>query len=301
MRIKVYAFAPLALLSLLLVSAYGGQQNVSGSTQEEATLRQRSQSYADSFNRQDVEALSQFYADDAVFHGIFTGVVLEGKEEITNGLRTLFQEAQKPHLDLQVESISFPNPDSAIEHGLAILTESDGKRAENEYNVFYAKQDGSWKIVRVSESQRPESQYEHLKPLEWLVGSWIDEDEEATIETSAKWDRYKNFLIQDFRVLSDDRLQLEVRQLIAWDPIQKRIRSWIFDSDGGFGEGAWTQKGDSWVVTQHYTLADGAKASAINTYTKKGKDGYTWISSGREVSGEILPDVGPIDIVRKNG
>lgn len=295
MKMKIYVVILLAIMSFLLVSATGGQ------SQDEAILRKRAGAYADAFNRQDVDTLTKFYADDVVYRGIFTGTTLEGKEAIANGLQALFQSGKKPRLELQVESITFPDKDQAVERGIAVLTSPDGQRFESDYNVFYAKKEGGWLITRVSDAERPSSQYEHLKGLEWLVGNWIDEDDEAAIEMTTDWDRQKNFLVQQFRVLAEDRLQLEVRQRIAWDPIQKNIRSWIFDSDGGFGEGSWVKKGDSWVVNQVFTLADGSKASAVNIYSKIGKDSYTWTSTGREVGGEILPDVGPIEIVRKNG
>lgn len=295
MKIKIYAVTLLAIVSYLPISASGDQP------QEEAVLRKRAGAYADAFNRQDVDTLTKFYADDVVYRGIFTGLILEGKEAIAKGLQALFQSGKKPHLELQVESITFPDKDQAVERGIALLTSPEGQRFESEYNVFYAKKDGGWQITRVSDAERPLSQYEHLKELEWLVGDWIDEDDEASIEITTHWDRQKNFLVQEFRVIAEDRLQLEVRQRIAWDPIQKNIRSWMFDSDGGFGEGTWAQKGDAWAVNQVFTLPDGSKASAVNIYSKTGKDSYTWTSTGREVGGEILPDLGPIEIVRKNG
>ena len=32
---------------------------------------------------------------------------------------------------------------------------------------------------------------------------------------------------------------MTVTQRIGWDPAAKQIRSWEFDSEGGFGEGTW--------------------------------------------------------------
>ena len=41
---------------------------------------------------------------------------------------------------------------------------------------------------------------------------------------------------------------LEGTQVIGWDPAAGTIRSWMFDSDGGFGEGTWSKKDNSWIV-----------------------------------------------------
>ena len=36
-------------------------------------------------------------------------------------------------------------------------------------------------------------------------------------------------------------------QVIGWDPAAKQVRSWVFDSGGGIGEGIWTKQGDKWI------------------------------------------------------
>ena len=60
---------------------------------------------------------------------------------------------------------------------------------------------------------------------------------------------------------------LEGTQVIGWDPAAGTIRSWMFDSDGGFGEGTWSKKDNSWIVKFNQVLPDGRKASATNIYT----------------------------------
>ena len=60
---------------------------------------------------------------------------------------------------------------------------------------------------------------------------------------------------------------LEGTQVIGWDPAAGTIRSWMFDSDGGFGEGIWSKKDNSWIVKFSQVLPDGRKASATNIYT----------------------------------
>ena len=55
---------------------------------------------------------------------------------------------------------------------------------------MHVKRDGQWLIDRVSEvevSPPPPSNYEHLKELEWMVGKWVDQDEEATVHTECDW------------------------------------------------------------------------------------------------------------------
>ena len=37
-------------------------------------------------------------------------------------------------------------------------------------------------------------------------------------------------------------------QRIGWDPLKRQFKTWIFDSEGGHGEGYYTRNGDQWVV-----------------------------------------------------
>lgn len=147
----------------------------------------------------------------------------------------------------------------------------------------------------------PPNQYQYLKELEWLIGKWTDKDDNVDMESEYKWDKDKNFIIEEFSVKTGEKFDLSGRQIIGWDPIQKNIRSWIFDSDGGFGESKWVKKNDSWVAEMSYTLADGRRASAVQIFTPKGNDQYQFESTDREVDGELLPDITPVTVIRKKG
>jgi hypothetical protein len=148
----------------------------------------------------------------------------------------------------------------------------------------------------VSES----SHFDQLKELDWLVGSWIDKDENLELQITYEWDKNKNFLIQHFSLKISGEKELDGLQMIGWDPTAKKIRSWVFDSDGGFGESVWLKQDNSWSSRMNFTLADGRKASSIHIYTKIGKDAYTFASESRDVDGKLLPNIGPFKIVRKS-
>ena len=70
----------------------------------------------------------------------------------------------------------------------------------------------------------------------------------------------------------------------------------MFDTEGGFGEGAWEREGDRWEVRMVQTLADGSRASSINTFQLNEDGSYTWQSTGREVGGQPQPNLGPITV-----
>jgi len=143
------------------------------------------------------------------------------------------------------------------------------------------------------------SHYEHLKELSWLVGTWVDENEQSTISSSFKWWKNKNFLIQHFTIHMQGRQEFEGHQIIGWDPVLKRIRSWVFDSAGGFGKSFWLTQDSSWYATMAFTTADGKKASATHVYTKINANSYTFSSEGRDMDGQWLPNIGPFTVIRK--
>ena len=87
-------------------------------------------------------------------------------------------------------------------------------------------------------------------------------------------------------------------EVIGFDPIAGKVRSWVFESDGSFSENLWTQDGRRWLIQARVTLPDGTQATAQHTLSWKDKDKFTWTSANRERDGELLPNIGPIEIVR---
>ncbi|MFI4874585.1 MAG: DUF4440 domain-containing protein, partial [Blastopirellula sp. JB062] len=98
-----------------------------------------------------------------------------------------------------------------------------------------------------------------------------------------------------------DRIESSGMQIIGWDPSVKQIRSWVFDSDGGFGEGTWSKKGDSWQVQLNGVAPNGSKSSSVNVFTKIDEDAFSWQSVSRVSGGELLPNVDPIVVRRQLG
>jgi hypothetical protein len=139
-----------------------------------------------------------------------------------------------------------------------------------------------------------------LNELAWMVGDWIDADENATIETSVKWSKNDVFLIRSFRVSNLAAEPLSGMQIIGWDPAEKRIRSWTYDSRGGFGEESWNRSGDQWSMRTRFTRADGSRASAIHVMTRVNDDAFRWKSVSRVVDGTLQPDIDEVTVVRKS-
>ena len=141
--------------------------------------------------------------------------------------------------------------------------------------------------------------YAHLQTLAWLVGSWEEQNAPVQFKMKCEWTKNKNFLTRTFVVKTKRQIELEGTQVIGWDPIRKQIRSWVFDSAGGFGEGTWEQHDNHWTIRAWFVLQDGARASSINILTPVSDKSCTWQSVGRQVDGQIMPNIGPVTLVRQ--
>jgi hypothetical protein len=139
-----------------------------------------------------------------------------------------------------------------------------------------------------------------LNELAWMIGDWIDADENASIETSVKWSKNDAFLIRSFKVANLTAEPLSGMQVIAWDPAEKRFRSWTYDSRGGFGEESWSHTGDQWSMRTRFTRPDGGKASAVHVMTRAGDDSFRWKSVNRVIDGSLQPDIDEVTVVRKS-
>lgn len=246
------------------------------------------------------EDFASLWDEDATYVNLTTQESIEGKEEIVAYLQEHFKDTEASNIKVITESIDLHEPGKKVEKGVALITYPSSQQ-EIAFLAQYEKNDKQWLLKRLTvlELQEPPSHFEELKSLSWLVGDWVDEDENVDIILNYSWDKNKNFLIQKFKMSRLGRDELEGRQTIGWDPIRKQIRSWIFDSDGGFGESAWQENEGRWVASLSFVRADGDRASATMIYQKVDDNTYLFSSDGRDVGGEILPNIGPVKVVRK--
>ena len=254
------------------------------------------------FNASDAKALAAHWSPEGVYTSRLSGDQVVGREALEKEFAALFVDIKGAKLKVSTESIEFVSPNVAIEQGRATVLRPKDSPLLSSYRAVYVRRDGKWLIDRISEDEevpaRP-SHYEHLKDLEWLVGNWIDQDGGDAIKTECQWTRNRNFLTRSFTVSIEDRIDMAGMQVIGWDAARKQIRSWVFDSDGGFVEGVWKKSGDRWMVTSTATLADGKTGSFTSISRPLDKNSFGWQKVSRIVDGEILPNIDEVVIVRQ--
>jgi uncharacterized protein (TIGR02246 family) len=268
---------------------------------DKAAIEKAIESYTAAFNAGDAKALAEHWGPEAVYVNPLSGVEVEGREAIAKEFETILGAMEGTKLAVDVQSIRFVSPGVAVENGVAKLVSADSEPQESSYTAIHVKRDGRWLLDRVTEEDVPVvlSNYEQLKELEWMIGSWMDGDDQARIETICQWTRNKNFITRSFTVSVQDRIDMAGMQIIGWDPAAQQIRSWVFDSDGGFAEGRWTKKEDQWFIAKTGTTPDGLKSTSVNIITCVDDNQFKWQSVNRMVDGELLPNVDEVVVVRQ--
>ncbi len=266
---------------------------------DEQQIRQAIVAFVENYNAHKADDLLSLFADDARYVGK-DGTEFRGHDE----LRTAFMEAIEANpqaaVSVSVDEIRFLASDVAVEQGRSTYF-PDGETAssENRYTVVHVKKDGKW-LIQSTRIDREETlnNYEYLKPLEWLVGDWVDEGRDEVIEVSWKFTDNKNFLVQEFQVVRENVILLQGTQRVGWDPQTQQLRCWVFDSDGGFAEGTWTQVEGQWICKSSGVLRDGTSASGTRVLTPVAPDRVLWVSKDRLFGNEALPDL-EVTMVRK--
>ena len=277
------------------------QAQQSHQSADEADIRAAATSYVEAFNKHDPQAVAEHWSPDAVYLNRTTGEEVAGRAAIVEQFATLFEGQPDLKMEVDVESIQFVSPNVAVEQGVVTVLAPNAEPEVTEYSAVNVKRDGKWLLDRLTDKTKEviPTHYEQLKPLEWMVGSWINESEDADVELECSWSANKNFLTRAFKISIDDQLDFSGVQIIGWDPAAKAIRSWTFDSNGCFAEGNWKFQGDRWFISNHGVLPDGRTASMINVLKQVDDQSLTWQTIERSAGDELLPNIDEIEIVRR--
>lgn len=303
MRLKIFHVAVIigiGLLSLNSLAQENSQEN-SQETEDVASIKTAIESYVSAFNSKDVDKLIAHWSPNGVYTSRTTGETSNGREELRENFRQIFDQESVPKIAVVTNSIEFVSPNVALERGAATITHSESDVVETDYSVVYVKRDEVWLIDRVTEAEIlvEESHRDELQDLEWLIGDWSVEGEGFRVEFRCQWTAKENFISRSFKVFDDqDEVESSGLQIIGWDEKNDQIRSWLFDSDGGVIEGVWSKRSDGWSVQSVVTLADGGSGSFTSVFRPQSDGIFTWEKINRVLDGKLLPNIDEIEVRR---
>jgi uncharacterized protein (TIGR02246 family) len=228
------------------------------------------------------------------------GTVYQGPQEIKAVLDALFKQFPGVKLAVDVESVRIVGP-VAIDEGTRTMTTADGaEKSKFRYISIWAKSDKGWQLASLRDfADDPiPTPNEYLQPLAWLVGDWVNEGTDGKVSITYRWSDDKNFLLGEFAMTGPDGKPRTSTQRIGWDPSSNRVRSWLFDADGGFAEGTWSVFDDGIIIKSSSVNPDGTTATATMDITPKDKDHFT-IEGTDRVVGDVLEDDFTITVTRR--
>jgi uncharacterized protein (TIGR02246 family) len=255
------------------------------------------------FNSGDAKGLAELWKPDGCFTGP-QGECIAGRKNIEAAFQTFFAAHKNSKLRLAVVDMRPITNDVAVVDAIADMTPApEGVEGEPRSTILLVLRDGRWLIDSIRETVgAAPSHFGRLKELGWMVGDWtgtVAGSSDATMHSTCDWTAKGSYLIRKFSISGKNGHALSGTEVIGWDPRAHRICSWIFESDGGFGQSEWTRDGDHWTVKYNGVLADGGDISATHVLTLVDANTLKLQSTARLVNGEKRPDVAEITIKRR--
>lgn len=233
---------------------------------DEATIRAAVESYVAAYNRGDAKAVAEHWGENAEWVSP-SGDRFQGRQAIQQEMESMFAENKGLKIEVKDPRVRLVSPDVAIEEGTVRVVNPGEAASDSTYIAVHAKKNGLWKLESVRETSLPEPDpHEQLKQLEWLIGEWVDESPSQTVEHRCHWSKDGHYLLGEFVVQWTGHPEMKGDLRIGWDPLTKQIKSWVFDSEGGYAEGYWSKAGEGWIVKMTGVRPDGSTASSTSPF-----------------------------------
>ena len=270
-----------------IVSGDGKQPATTG----EEAIRQATADYREAVENGDFDAVAKFWTPEADYvdhagHAFKIQAALAA----ARGRSQQGGRIARPPLKIETLAIRLLSPDVAVEDGILERAVAVGdEQAKSRYCAVWVKRDGKWLIDGVRESAySPVTSANHFEGLDWLAGDWSAEGSGATAEATYTWGPKKAYMLRQLKLTIKGVEPISATQWIGWASVHERIRSFEFDSNGGFRDGVWTRDGedDAWVVSSTTVAPDGHVATSTSVYSRVDDNNATWELVDEEMEGD---------------
>jgi len=305
MTAKLLAATALALACSMVTSSLAADNSPTSAQKIPATIQsspayqtaeEQFRKYQEAYDRGDAKALANFYAEDVDYIDE-DGAETKGRGEVEKLFTDYFQASPGGKIAITVEEVKQLAPDVQVNRGVATVTAASGLTNSTRYVAVLAKKKDGWQICQLTETAAPApAASSQLAALKWIIGNWENKDDDQTVESKIEWAGDNNFLVRTFKVRG--QAETDGWEIIGWDPDRQQIRSWIFDSNGGFGESSWAYDDGHWLIRASNVLPDGSRSTAENVLTKVDDSQFTWESQNRKLNEESQPPVSKVVVNR---
>jgi uncharacterized protein (TIGR02246 family) len=269
----------------------------------EVEIRNLLKAVTDAYNRADAKELAARFADDAELFDQ-DGEVVRGRDSIGRHYADAFGKGPTCKISGDVEAVHFLSPEIASAVGRFQLSDEKGNElSTGRYSLIAVRKRDQWRLAELRDgataTRETSDKRGPLRDVEWLVGDWVEQGEDGKVGSTVRWEEGQKFLVRKYSVQIDGEPNRSGTQWIGWDPQAKQIRSWVFDSEGDFGQGQWTRSGNAWVVKASGFTGDGVTTSSTQVIEPINQDSLKMRSTDRIVGSELLPDIEEVVMVRK--
>ena len=257
---------------------------------DEAALRATVDAYSASFSTGDVNTIMNFWSPDADFTSD-NGDVTKGRDAIGKLFAASIAELKTGKSVLKIETIRFLTPDVAAMDGSVEFTPANGPMETNRFSSMWTRKNNRWIIASARDLLEGEEHVADrgMKEMQWLAGEWTAQDRDTAIKLTVKPELDGKFAFAKFEI-KNPKQTITIYQMLGFDPTEGGLRSWTFDSRGGFGETIWVRDGANWIGDMSVVLGTGQTGSSVNNMQMMGPNQFKWRATNREVEGQPIPD-----------
>jgi uncharacterized protein (TIGR02246 family) len=264
-----------------------------GPVQGDAAIRATATAFIKAFDARNATAIANLWtANGSLIDD--EGHIFKGRKAIEEQYAALFKEHPSARMQIGISSIEFPTPATAVEDGVAqVVTNDNAPPAASRYTALHVREDGKWLMASVRESTiAVPSIYVRLEALSWIIGAWERKADGETAHSRFRWIANKSFIQRDYSVHRGGLVTSSGTQIIGFDPRAEQVRSWSFDSSGGYGTALWTQAPEGMRLDSTGVTADGVPTSSKEILIRvAGEDNVLgWRSFDRKIGEMKLPD-----------
>jgi ketosteroid isomerase-like protein len=234
----------------------------------------------------DISKLTSLWSEDALLIDD-RGDEVQGRAALQERFTGTLGQPGSSSVQLHPEKITFPATKIAAVVGSISRKFKNHSLPTARFSMLLEKNGNAWLVKQVTETPIVEtSAFDHLKELEWLIGSWKIEDGNNKARLEIDWGSTRSFIIIK-TIRNKDGVEEVDTQVIGWDPRKKEIVSWHFGNHGGFGYGKWSRLDESWEVQFVGVGHMGNATRATNIFTQKSPTEFKWQAT--EQSSDDVP------------
>jgi uncharacterized protein (TIGR02246 family) len=250
-------------------------------------IRKTVAEYCDAFNKGDAQAVATYWAPDAEYTSE-TGAETKGRAAIAGLFRQFLADHKGAKMNLTVKSIRLIRGDVALGEGMSEVTTADGTD-RGRFTAAWVKSNDQWLLTSARDLPGESEASSPVQGLNWLSGEWESQGNKVPVSMTCRPVLGKAYLQLEFTIKRPDN-EMSVLYLFGFDPVSEQVKSWTFDSAGGFGEAFWTRDGNQWTGRAMGMLPDGGSGSTTFTVKFVDENNFVLQMRDRQVAGQPLAD-----------